>query len=392
MHPRIINLPHSFSFFLFGARGTGKSTLLREHAATAADGTILSFDLLDPDVEDRFARDPGSLEAEIAARSHERAIEWVIIDEVQKAPRLLDVVHRLIEQRQTRFALSGSSARKLKRGGANLLAGRALVLHLHPFTYRELGAAFDLDRALTSGTLPGIYLDVDPQQRVRRLRAYAHTYLREEVQVEQLVRALDPFRAFLEIAAQHNGKVLNFSAIARDVGVRDHKTVQTYFEILEDTLLGFLLPSFNRSIRKSQAKAPKWYFFDTGVKRALDRTLDLPLLPQTSAFGEAFEHLVIAECHRLNELLERDYRLSYLQTKDGLEVDLVLHKPRDLVFIEIKSAERVDPTRVARFARLLRDVPEARGYWLSRDPIPQDLADVRCRFWQDGLSELFPAG
>lgn len=389
MIPRLINLPKSYSFFIFGARGTGKSTLLRERLGQETDGGVLAYDLLDPVVEDRFAREPGSLEAEIRARSRVRSPDWVIIDEVQKAPRLLDVVHRLIERDGVKFALSGSSARKLKRGGANLLAGRALVHHLHPLTARELGPEFDLDRVLTSGTLPGIYLDPDAEQRRQRLRAYALTYLREEVQVEQLVRALDPFRLFLEVAAQQSGKVVNHSAIARQVGLRDHKTVQSYFQILEDTLLGFYLPAFHRSVRKAQVASPRFYLFDLGVKRALERTLDVPLLPQTSAFGEAFEHLVVTECHRLNELLERDFHLSYLQTKDGLEVDLILQKPSAMYFVEIKSSDRVDPLRVARFARLLETVPEARGYWLSRDPAPQDLAGVACREWRDGLGEIF---
>lgn len=389
MIPRLLDLPRDTSFFLFGARGTGKSTLLREriHPDPAARD-VLVYDLLDPEVEDRFARHPGALEGDVAARLASGRLEWVVIDEVQKAPRLLDVVHRLIEGRGVRFALSGSSARKLKRGGANLLAGRALVRHLHPLTERELGHRFDLVRALESGTLPMIYLDDDRDRRARRLRAYATTYLREEVQVEQLLRRLDPFRRFLEVAAQQNGKPLNYSAIAREIGLRDHKTVQAYFGILEDTLLGFHLPAFHRSVRKSQIASPKFYFFDLGVKRALDRTLDVPLHPQTSAFGEAFEHLVIAEVLRANEILDLDLRAGYLQTKDGFEVDLVLDKPGRLDFVEIKSADRVDPVWVARFARGIAGIPGARGYWLSRDPHPQEYDGVRCLEWREGIAEL----
>ena len=386
---RLLDLTKSESFFLFGARGTGKSTLICESlVATTPPDRIRVYDLLDPETEDRFVRTPARLEAEVGAHLQRGRLDWVVLDEVQKVPRLLDVVHRLLSSTPVRFALTGSSARKVKRGAANLLAGRAVVRHLFPLSFAELGEAFDLSRALHFGTLPGIYLHESEAVRAQRLRAYALTYLKEEVQVEQLVRRLDPFREFLEVAAQHNGKVLNFAAIARDVGLVDPKTVHGYFEILADTLLGFFLPAWDRSVRRSQRKAPKFYFIDPGVKRSLERTLDVTLNPRTAAFGEAFEHLVIAEAHRLNDMLERDFRLSYVETKDGGEIDLVLSKPRDTIAIEIKSAERVDPIRVERFARLAGAIPGARAYWLSRDPVPQSIAGVMCLEWREGLREV----
>lgn len=266
-----------------------------------------------------------------------------------------------------------------------MLAGRASVLALHPLLEEELGDLFDLNQSLCTGTLPGIWFEPDPVERERRVRAYALTYMKEEVQAEQLVRRLEPFRRFLEIAAQQSGKKLSYESIAREVGVADGNTVLAWFQILEDTLLGFFLPAFHRSVRKSQRASPKFFLFDHGVKRALDRTLDVPLHPGASAFGDAFEHLVITEFHRRNELFERDFRLSYLETKDGGEVDLILSKPSSLHFVEIKSSDRVDPIRAARFARLVASVPDAQGHWLSRDPIAQDIDGVRCRFWRDGL-------
>src|SRR5690606_7834379 len=227
------------------------------------------------------------------------SITTVVIDEVQKIPKLLDVVHRKIDEskragRSLRFILTGSSARKLRRGAANLLAGRADVYALFPLTAEELGESFSLEDALAFGTLPSL-LDRDTTaSKNRYLEAYARTYLKEEIWNEHLVRKLDPFAQLLEIAAQMNGRVLNFASIGRDAGV-DTKTVQSYFQILEDTLLGFFLPPYHASERKRETTNPKFYFFDTGVKRALERMLTVPVLPRTYAYGEAFEHWVILE-------------------------------------------------------------------------------------------------
>ncbi|MBT9556633.1 MAG: ATP-binding protein [Myxococcales bacterium] len=386
---RLTNLSELETFFLFGARGTGKSTLIWDGLLPLhPPERVKVYDLLDPEVEDRLIRSPERLEQEVRAHLTQGALDWVVIDEVQKAPRLLDVVHRLIVSTGVRFALTGSSARKLRRGAANLLAGRAVVHHLAPFSFVELGDAFDLDAALRFGGLPGIILHPSETVRSQRLRAYALTYLREEVQLEQLTRRLDPFREFLEVAAQHNGQVLNMAAIARDVGRVDDKTIRSFFDILEDTLVGFFLPAWDRSVRRAQGKHPKFYLFDPGVKRALDRTLDVPLHPRTAAFGEAFEHLVIAEAHRLNETLSRDFRLSYFATKDGAEIDLILSGGNRTIAIEIKSADRVDPDRLHRFESLTTSLGIDEAYWLSRDPTSLDIGAVKCREWRTGLREL----
>jgi predicted AAA+ superfamily ATPase len=200
-----------------------------------------------------------------------------VIDEVQKNPKLLDVVHLEIEKKKNiQFILSGSSARKLKRGSANLLAGRAFTFHLFPLTNFEIGSTFDLQHALEFGTLPKLLeysVDLDC---TRFLKAYVKTYLKEEIIAEQIVRKVEPFQDFLEVCAQMNGKIINFSKIATEVGV-DEKTVKTYIDILADTLIGFYLPPFHRSIRKRQRIAPKFYLMDTGVKRALGAGFGIPL-------------------------------------------------------------------------------------------------------------------
>jgi predicted AAA+ superfamily ATPase len=371
------------SFFLFGARGTGKSTFLRAHFASEE---VLWLDLLLPEVEDRYASRPQTLAEQIAARSDPAG--WVVIDEVQKVPKLLDIVHSQIESTGTRFALTGSSARKLKRGAVNLLAGRAFVYHLFPFTTAELGVSFDLDAALGFGTLPGLLELESPEEKSDFLRSYALTYLKEEVWGEHLVRNLDPFRAFVEIAAQCNGELINYARIARDVGV-DTKTVQSYFQILEDTLLAYTLEPYHRSVRKRQSQAPRFYLFDTGVCRALSRTLNVPLNPGTYAFGRAFEHFVVIEALRRNDYLRKDFRFSYLRTKDGAEVDLVIERPgQSTVFLEINSSLQVDPTDVRHIAAFARDLPGSEAICLSREPIPRIVSGVRVVPWDQGLDEI----
>lgn len=310
------------------------------------------------------------------------------MDEIQKVPKLLDVVHSKIESSETRFAMTGSSARKLKREGTNLLAGRAFVYNLFPLTHRELGDSFNLNSALMYGTLPGLLKFDSGEEKMAFLRAYALTYLKEEIWGEHIVRKLDPFRKFVEIAAQCNGELINFANIARDVGV-DIKTVQSYFEILEDTLLGFMLEPYHRSVRKRQRQAPKFYLFDSGVRRALDRTLTIELKPGTYAYGKAFEHLVIAEAVRLNEYHQKDYRFSYLRTKDDAEIDLVVERPgTSTALVEIKSTSQVDDRDTRSLERFVSDIPKSEAFILSTDPKSKRIGKVKAFPWQQGLKEL----
>lgn len=371
------------SFFLFGARGTGKSTCLRRRFAGQ---DVLWIDLLLPQEEDRFALRPQVLAEQIAARRESGG--WVVIDEIQKVPKLLDVVHSQIESSGTRFALTGSSARKLKRGAVNLLAGRAFVYHLFPFTVSELGDAFDLDDALAFGTLPGLLDLKEGADKTEFLRSYALTYLKEEVWGEQLVRNLDPFRAFLEVAAQSNGELVNYSRISRDVGV-DTKTVQSYFQILEDTLVAYVLEPYHRSVRKRQSQAPRFYFFDTGVCRALSRMLNVPLNRGTYAYGRAFEHFIMTEVFRRNDYLKADFRLSHLRSKDGAEVDLVIERPgQSTILVEIKSSQRVDDADLRHLSAFVRDIPDAQAFCLSHEPRPRKVNDIHIVPWREGLEEI----
>lgn len=389
MIPRAINPSKNNSFFIFGARGTGKTTFIKNQFLKDVNPkAVLGIDLLLPDIEDIYARNPSRLKSEVLAHRETQPLEWVFLDEVQKVPRLLDVVHHLIEEEDVKFILTGSSARKLKRGSANLLAGRAFVYSLYPFTSFELGDQFDLNHTLHWGALPKMLDLKGDTDKEAFLRAYALTYLKEEIQVEQLVRRLDPFRSFLEVAAQCNGNILNFSSIARDIGSVDHKTIQSYFQILEDTHLGFLLPGYSRSVRKAQSIHPKFYFFDPGVKRALEKTLDVVLKPKTYAFGAAFEHFVVLEIFKLNDILMKNYTLSYFNSR-GTEVDLILSKAKEEILIEIKSNSIVDEMKVTRFAEIAKEFSPAKAYWLSLDPTPQKIANVSCLHWQEGLKRIF---
>lgn len=235
------------------------------------------LDLLDIELEDRLAKKPRIFTDII--NSLDSKIKYIIIDEVQKLPRLLDLVHKYIQENPQRFSfiLTGSSARKLKKGGADLLAGRAFVYNLFPLTYKELKLTFKLNDYLKTGRLPGHFIFDKIEEKNYFLKAYALTYLKEEVRSEHLIKKLDPFRNFLELSAQANGEIVNYYKIARQAGVTS-KTIEVYYDILQETLLGILLESYHNSIRKRIIKSPKFYLIDPGIKRALDNTLTLDLV------------------------------------------------------------------------------------------------------------------
>lgn len=386
MYPRHLKPLISNSFFLFGPRGSGKTTLLKE---LFAGHNALWIDLLDAKLADTYLLSTETLKHEIAANEN---LEWVIIDEIQKIPALLDVVHQLIESTNLKFALTGSSARKLKRGGANLLAGRAFVYNLHPFTYTELSSHFSLEEALNWGTLPKLFELTIPEEKERFLESYCHTYLKEEVVAEQLVRNVRPFRKFLEMAATQDGKVVNYAKIARDIGVND-KTVATYFEIMEETLVALRLPAYHKSLRKQYIKSPKFYLFDCGVSRALANLLHIPEAPGTYSYGRRFEQFIILEIHRLNEYFRTKYALSYFMSNDGAEIDLILSRPGSAeIFIEIKSADRVDASMLSNMRRFLKDDLHAKGYCLSRVPTALDIDGIRVLPWKQGIMEILGIG
>lgn len=380
MIKRLLRPSFTESFFLFGARGTGKTTWLKHDLPGFKPGMkIVRLDFLDPETEQRYQANPGLLQN--LADAHPG--HWILIDEIQKAPKVLDVVHSLIEGAHRKFILTGSSSRKLKRAGANLLAGRAFVYSMHPFSIMELGERFNLPGALQWGMLPKVHALKSDRDKKRFLDSYARTYVREEILIEQLVRNIVPFRNFLKIAAFESGHILNYDKIRRQIGV-ENKTVQSYFDILEDTFLGFRLPAFDESVRRSQLKHPKFYFFDSGVQRSLTNELANRVVEGTSSFGLLFEQLMIQECRKLNDYHELGFELSYLCTKNEAEIDLILSRGRDRYAVEFKSSERLDPGRAKALCELARDIRGCRKmFYVSRDSKPLKIGGVSCVHWSD---------
>lgn len=384
MIKRLQKLSQKHSFFLFGARGTGKTTLLKQ---MFPQKNTLWINLLAFNEEDRFSRNPDLLTELIREISYRR----VIIDEVQKIPKILDVVQLEIEKNKNlQFILTGSSARKLKKGTANMLAGRLFTFSLHPFTHLELGDAFQLNKVLQLGSLPELNSYKNTQDKARYLESYIHTYLKEEILVEQLVRKIKPFKDFLEIAAQCNGQIINYSKIARNLKV-DYTTVQTYFDILVDTYLGFYLKSFNRSIRKQQNQAPKFFLFDVGISRALLRQSRNPLKKSSYEYGSSFEHFIVLELFRLNSYYEKNFRISYLQDKNGNEIDIVIQKPTGKeILVEIKSSDRSQKEHGKILEKFLElwDRPCEAQVW-SNDPKNRRIGPVKHYHWKTALKRIF---
>lgn len=384
-YPGLLNLPKEHSLFLFGARNTGKSTLVNE---VYADSCII-LDLLKKKIEARFSRNPDELYDIVMALSEETT--HVIIDEIQKNPALLDVVHTLMGETNKHFIMTGSSARKLKQGGANLLAGRAFVYHMYPLTHIEIGETFDLSHALHWGTLPQIFTLESDEMKKEFLYAYAHTYLKEEIWNEHFIKDLDPFRRFLEVAAQCNGKLINFANIARDVGVTD-KTIKSYYAILEDTLIGFFLEPYLHSFRKRLSHQPKFYLFDTGITRALAFLTEVTLAKKTTAYGNAFEHFIILECVRLSSYYRLHYKFSYLRTQDDVEIDLIVERPgKPLLCIEIKSSEEISREKISSFISITNDMGNIEAICMSNDEYVKKIDHVLVMPWRLALRKYFCA-
>jgi predicted AAA+ superfamily ATPase len=366
---------------LIGPRQVGKSTLL------GSLNPDLTLNLASPTTYRDYLAHPEQFEAELAAA--DPSVRVVFLDEVQRVPALLDAVQVQVDKdpRRFRFLLSGSSARKLRRGQANLLPGRIHLHHLHPLLACELGDAFDLNRVLAHGTLPGIYSESDPEARAADLRAYTDVYLREEVQAEALVRNLGGYTRLLDLVAASSGKALNLAALSQDAGIA-HETVRRYLEVLEDTLLVFRVPAWSGSKRAGLVTHPKHFLFDLGVRNALlRRPLDRPLPDE---IGLLFEHLVAYELVRRQGSLWPEVQVYYYRTKHGAEIDFVLEVGRELWAIEVKASRRA-PGSVAAFDSLAKRTTRlSRKIVVFLGPRPQRMGDVEILPLQNFL-ELLPA-
>ena len=374
MYKRICNIDNELdeSLFLFGARQTSKSTFLRRQI-----GGDVYIDLLDTSVKARFAKKPALLYEMMKDRPEGTV---VIIDEIPEVPELLNEVHRLMSEFNHRFILCGSSARKLKRKGYNTLGGRALPCYFYPLVSAEI-PDFDLDRALLYGTIPTHYTS---KNAARKLSAYIDVYLKEEIKEEALVRNLDAFQRFLEVAALTDGEMVNNNNIAQDCGVTS-ATVASYFDILEDTLIGYRIPAYRQVMKRRLVQAPRFYFFDVGVANHLRHRKELTR--GTPEYGHAFEHFIIQELVAYLGYTHSEEELSYWRTYTGVEVDAVIGNA--LVAVEIKSVEEVLPRHLKGLKTFGEEHPESRRIIVSLDPFNRRIDGVECLHVRDFLRDLW---
>lgn len=366
MFPRGLPVPRS-AFFLFGPRGTGKSTWIRENLPGA-----LVVNLLGADVMLRYERDPALLRAEVLAQPRDR---WIVLDEVQRAPRLLDEVHLLVEEHgYRRFALTGSSARKLKRGAANLLAGRAIVRHLFPLDSGETSFEVPAGQLVRFGALPLSVTAEDDEAREAFLRAYLTTYLAEEIRAEALVRNLGAFGRFLSVAATVAGQRTNVTAVARDAGV-SRETVRGYFDVLVDTLIGRWLPAYRPRAKVKEVAHPKFYWFDSGVLNAAAGAFDQPQPADWD--GVLLEHVVLHELTSHAHYAGVKGTLGYWATPTGTEVDFVWWHGDRMVAIEVKHGVRWRPEYRKGLLALRAAAPAADAYVVYRGDVELEVDGIR---------------
>ena len=376
--PRLLKLklPKGQSAFLWGPRKTGKTTFLR-----AAFPSSLRYDLLQTDLFLEFVKQPFMLREQLLAASPKQLTEPVIIDEVQKVPQLLDEIHWLIENKGLRFILCGSSARKLKRGKANLLGGRAWRYEMHPLVSAEV-ADLDLLRALNRGMIPLHYM----QEEYRKsLQAYVRDYLKEEVFDEGLTRNIHAFSRFFDAMGYSHGELTNYANIARDCGV-DAKTVKEYYQILVDTLLGTMIePYKKRQGRNVIIRAGKFYLFDVGVAG----TITHRQIPQEKGeqFGKAIEHFILMEILGHRAYRELDYDVNFWRTKSGLEVDFILGQGE--VAIEVKGASRVDSVDLRPIKAFMQEYRPARAFVVCNERVPRVHEDIHILPWRNFLKRLW---
>jgi len=369
----LLQLLKKKSFFLFGPRSTGKTYLINEQLKDQA----VIFDLLKGDLFLRLSADPSLIEGMIDAENSSGSP--VVIDEIQRIPALLNEVHRLIEEKRIRFLLTGSSARKLKKEHANLLAGRAWNAALFPLSFSEI-PNFNLDRYLRYGGLPQVYPSRYPEEE---LDAYVNTYLKEEIQAEGLIRKLPPFSRFLKTAALSNGNVLNFTEVANDSQVPP-STVREYYSILIDTLVGFFLEPWARSKKRKAIQTAKFYFFDTGVTNAIAGTKHLDR--NSNAYGMSFEQFIGMEIRAYLSYSRIKDPLTFWRTTHGFEVDYLIG---DHTAIEVKSTHKISPRHLKGLKALQEEKVFKKYLLITQDKISIEKNDIRAMHWNDFLQKLW---
>lgn len=372
---RILNLEELLrkkSFFLFGPRATGKTFLLTQAFSNGAP----IINLLRSDIYMRLSSAPHELE-EIINSYDDHSL--VIIDEVQRVPELLNEVHRLIEEANITFLLTGSSARKLKKGGVNLLAGRAWEANLFPLTFKEI-PSFKLERYLQFGGLPPVYLSEEPSEE---LHAYVNTYLKEEIQAEALVRKIPAFVRFLQFSALTSGKMLNFSSLASDAGI-PISTVREYYQILEDTFIGFMVEGWTKTVKRKAISTAKFYLFDIGVRNTLAQIKHIE--PKSDIYGQAFEHFIALELRAYISYRRLKLKISYWCSTHGSEVDFIIG---DETAIEVKTTTNVQDKHLKTLKQLQEEKICKQYILISRDNVNRKKDGLDIIYWQDFLKQLW---
>jgi len=360
------------SVFLWGARQTGKSTLLKNLFPNS-----LWFDLLLSDVFERLQRNPSQLREIILADTRSTP---VIIDEIQRIPELLNEIHWLIENKKIQFILSGSSPRKILRSGANLLGGRVLRYELYPLISQEI-PDFDLVKAINNGLLPRHYLSANPQKLIS---AYIGSYLKDEIMAEAKIRNISSFSRFLEAAAFSNGEILNYTNIASECGV-SAPTIKEYFQILEDTLTGRFLPSYQKKPKRRVILSPKFYFFDVGISNYLLKRIQI--VPGSEAFGKAFEHFIYQEIYAHCNYSDLNYPISYWRTASQIEIDFVLGDHQ--VAIEVKATDNVNPRHLKGLKSFAEEYSVEKLILISNDPFTRLIDNIQIMPWKIFIQKLW---
>lgn len=371
---RVLNLQHLMhkkSHFLFGPRATGKSSLIQHDLSNES----LVIDLLHSETYMRLVENPSQIEGMIELNKK----PYIVIDEIQRIPELLNEVHRLIEKQNSKFLLTGSSARQLKRQGVNLLAGRARQAELLPLCYPEF-KNFNLSRYLQYGGLPPVVLSDEPDED---LSAYVHTYLEEEIKSEALVKNLPAFSRFLQLSALTSGTTLNFSSIASDAGVSSI-TLREYYQILKDSFLGFIVPPWQHSIKRKAIATARFYYFDVGVKNQLAGISSIP--ENTDLFGQAFEHFIAMELRAYLSYSRKKLPLSFWRTSAGHEVDFIIGNQ---IAIEVKSTRKVSNKHLKGLRYLMEEKKIEKYYLISFDPIALKTGEIYVLPWKKFLNDLW---
>jgi predicted AAA+ superfamily ATPase len=382
MYTRFLKIPAKIPIILLGPRQTGKSTFLNNFLHGKK---YLNIDLLDHDQFMKYQLSPEQLKKDLVFQIEREVIEFVVIDEIQKIPELLDIIHSLIEKKYScQFILTGSSARKIKKQNINLLGGRAALLKMFPFIFNEVKTNFNLDEQLQYGTICGLYDDTK-ENKILKLKSYLETYIKDEILSEGMLRKLPPFYRFIDLIGQLSAEIINYSNIGREAHTSEH-TIKSYFQILEETFIGYYLPAFDVSVKRSMSLHPKFYLFDCGLTNVICQRLNDPLDNATK--GKLFEQWIINEIRAHISYENKERTLFFWRTKEGNEVDLLITKGQKPVLgIEIKYKEKISKSDFAGINKLKEDYPQLTTWVISNVSAPYEENETLVLPWEYFLSK-----